>query len=152
MHTHRKPASSKQSQISKHVVEAIGQLREPNGSTFKDIKRYITKKYGYKIQEKLLSALRRGSSFGLIESQRPGFYKLDSSFVFAAKNGKMKNVKLVPEITTARRRIRRSNTTKRRNRNRKRSTRRRSKIRSNRNRYRRNKKRPRKMEKTSIVM
>lgn len=80
-------------EITKQVIEAICNLRESRGSTFKNINKYITKKYGRKessYRDKLSMAIKKGIAFGLIETGKPGYYKLDSGFLVAAKRQRKK--------------------------------------------------------------
>lgn len=73
------------------VVNAIKDLREPGGSSVQTIKKFISNKFGNKgevFMSKIPLVIRRGISFGAIQTSGHGHYKLDSVIVLASRRYK----------------------------------------------------------------
>lgn len=78
-------------QTARMVVNAIKDLREPGGSSVQSIKKFISNKYGNKgelFMSRIPIVIRRGISFGAIQSSGHGHYKLDSVIVLASRRFK----------------------------------------------------------------
>lgn len=82
----KKPAN-KVIEVSKLLVKALRDLKQPNGCSISMIKKYIKEKYGplpNYFTSNLTVALKRGICFGAI-NKTGGHYKLDSVMTVAAR-------------------------------------------------------------------
>ncbi|KAF2905688.1 hypothetical protein ILUMI_00487 [Ignelater luminosus] len=79
--------NSKLAHTAKLIVKAIQSLREPRGSTMRDIKKVIQMRYGNKKarDDMIPKVLRCGVKFGLIK-QNGGLYKIDTYMTLHVRN------------------------------------------------------------------